>query len=128
MLSPTFQTKQDVLEAGFLFVSAKVLEYIIADGKTIGKIQRVDISGGSSFGYQFAIAGFKKTDGGWERLGLFGETSEVYVKQAKNKGGGQGAYYTNVMTGDAYNQALVSARQAINDAHRQTTTEADHAS
>jgi len=114
-LSPTYKSQEEAAAAGLVFVPAKVIEYVTDERDSIiGKVQRKDTSGPNQFGYEFGLAAYRKDpDGGFALLGIFGECREIFIEDAPNKGGDQGAYYTNVMDETSYNKALESARRAI---------------
>lgn len=108
-----FETKELAEQAGCVFIPAQVIEYIYSDGECIGKIQRVDTSGISSFGYDFAIGVYRKTDYGWHCIGMYGHSIDVFIETSKNKGGGNGAFHTNVMMQEVYNNAMDQARDVF---------------
>lgn len=123
MLSKTFETKEGAQAAGYTFVPAKVIEYVFQNGRKIGHIQRVDVSGGSSFGYDFQIGAY--TAGRWN-VGKFGSMAELWIKQARNKGGKMGAVFTNAMLTTDYESALNAARQAVIDNHNKAVDNSDY--
>lgn len=109
-----FDTKQDAKDAGYVFLKNAVIEYVKDDnGNVVGKVQRVDVSPGDSFGYNFQLGVFRKTDSGWQRVALFGKSVEIFISTAKSQGGRIGAIYSNVMTAKVYDQALRDACETL---------------
>ncbi len=113
MSERTFTTKEAAIRAGYAFIPAAVIEYVTCYGTVIGKIQRVDVSGGNSFGYSFRIGAYRQTADGWQRVGLFGKSVDLFLTEARNAGGGLGAFCSNVMRRADYVAALRAARAAV---------------
>lgn len=109
MLSPSFETKEDAVAAGYVFIPAKVIEYPMYDGSNIGKIQRVDVTPGNSFGYNFSIGAFQNG----QRIAKFGKSVEVWVENVERPSGGKGMLYTAVMEKAQYERAIKQARQSL---------------
>jgi len=108
MATHTFLTSADAHQAGFVSPSVRRIERY-----NDGEIKIIDTSGPNSFGYDFSIIAYSHTnDERAKRLGPFGSTVSMSLTEAKNRGGGIGAF-CEMFDPDTYRQAIEAARAAI---------------